>query len=193
MKLRNCVGLFLLVATAVPLSWAKQVPQKTLHNLNEAIQVEANAVNRYQLFATRALEEGATQVAKLFRAAAQAELTHEQNHRNTITDLGAKPEEIRLESVTVRNTKENLESQIQADYTKFIEEANREHIEQAANAFLYAQKTEMTHSILFKNALSQLGHNPAEDYYVSHLSGDTIAIPVGQRFSSKNGEYSVIR
>jgi rubrerythrin len=53
---------------------------KTDENLKAAFAGESQANRRYLAFAQKAEEEGSTQAAKLFRAAAEAETIHALNH-----------------------------------------------------------------------------------------------------------------
>ena len=53
---------------------------KTDENLKSAFAGESQANRRYLAFAEKAEEEGFTQVAKLFKAAAEAETVHALNH-----------------------------------------------------------------------------------------------------------------
>src|SRR5512139_3149050 len=58
---------------------------KTDENLKTAFAGESQANRKYLAFALKAEEEGFTQVAKLFKAAAEAETIHALNHLR-ITD-----------------------------------------------------------------------------------------------------------
>ena len=69
---------------------------KTDENLKAAFAGESQANRRYLAFAQKAEEEGFTQAAKLFRAAAEAETIHALNHvritgqvKSTLDNLGA--------------------------------------------------------------------------------------------------------
>lgn len=175
-------------------SWAtpKTAPH-TVRNLESAIQGEANAANRYQLFSHKADQEGYGQVAKLFRAASQAESLHRENHQMTLLALGGPSVKINLEPVKVASTKENLEVPIKGEakeqatmYPQFIRDAQKEDVPQAVRTFTFARDTEAEHERLFERAFSQLGHNPPEDYYVSKISGYTVAIPSGHTFAKAN-------
>ena len=53
---------------------------KTQDFLKEAFAGESQANRRYQAFAAKADKEGYAQVAKLFRAASEAEGVHANNH-----------------------------------------------------------------------------------------------------------------
>ena len=53
---------------------------KSEENLKEAFAGESQANRKYLAFAKKAEEEGYSQVAELFRAAAEAETVHAHNH-----------------------------------------------------------------------------------------------------------------
>ena len=52
----------------------------TAENLKSAFAGESQANRRYTAFARKADEEGFSQIAKLFRAAAESETVHALNH-----------------------------------------------------------------------------------------------------------------
>jgi rubrerythrin len=68
---------------------------KTEENLKEAFAGESQANRKYLAFAKKAAEEGYSQVAKLFRAAAEAETVHAHNHLRALKGI--------------RSTKENVQ------------------------------------------------------------------------------------
>jgi rubrerythrin len=190
--------VFVLAIVLTSSTWAAQkAALKTVRNLETAIQGEANAANRYQLFSHKAEQEGYDQVAKLFRAASQAESIHRENHQMALLALGGPSVKVNLEPVKVANTQDNLEGPIKGEakeqatmYPRFIRDAEKEDVPQAVRTFTFARDTEAEHERLFKRALAQLGHNPSEDYYVSKISGYTVAIPSGHSFAKANtGEY----
>jgi rubrerythrin len=159
-------------------------PTQTIDNLNAAIEGEANASHRYELFARRADEEGYAQVAKLFRAAALAESIHQKNHEKVMRDLGVEPKSPSLEDVKVGTTRQNLEVPIKGEsnekdemYPQMVKQARRDKVPGAVTSFTYALSTEAEHARLFKDALAKLGHNPRVDYYVGETSGDTVTKP----------------
>ncbi len=62
---------------------------KTEANLQTAFAGESQANRRYLFFADRAEKEGYPQVARLFRAAAEAETVHARNHFNAMDGVGS--------------------------------------------------------------------------------------------------------
>src|SRR4030067_3775905 len=75
--------------------WENFVMTKTDENLKAAFAGESKSNRLYLAFAQKAEEEGYTQAAKLFKAAAEAETIHALNHlkitgqvKSTIDNLG---------------------------------------------------------------------------------------------------------
>lgn len=139
---------------------------KTQENLQEAFAGESQANRKYLAFAKKAEQEGFMQVAKLFRAAAEAETIHAHNH---LRELGG-----------IRSTKENLEAAIlgesfefQKMYPGMIENAKSEGNNGALRSFSYANEVEKVHAALYQRALESLGKNPQADYYVCQVCGYT--------------------
>ena len=140
---------------------------KTEKNLQEAFSGESQANRKYLAFAKKAEEEGYPQVAKLFRAAAEAETIHAHNH---LRELGG-----------IKSTRENLEEAIngesyefQSMYPKMIEDAKAEGNEGALRSFNFANEVEKVHAELYKKALESLGKNEDVDYYVCQVCGNTV-------------------
>jgi len=139
---------------------------KTTKNLEEAFAGESQANRKYLAFAKKAEQEGFAQVAKLFRAAAEAETVHAHAH---LRELGG-----------IKSTKENLQEAINGEshefqnmYPGMIEEAKAEGVKGALRSFEFANTVEKTHAELYKKALEQLGNNQSVDYYVCQVCGHT--------------------
>lgn len=140
---------------------------KTEKNLSEAFAGESQANRKYLAFAKKAEEEGYRQIAKLFRAAAEAETVHALNH---LRELGG-----------IKSTRENLEAAINGEsyefqkmYPQMIEDAKEEKLESALRSFNYANEVEKLHAELYKKALQNIGKNPEVDYYVCQVCGNTV-------------------
>jgi len=140
---------------------------KSEKNLKEAFAGESQANRKYLAFAKKAEAEGFKQVARLFRAAAEAETVHAHNH---LRELGG-----------IKSTKENLEAAIGGEtfefesmYPKMIEEAKAEANMLAERTFVYANEVEKIHADLYKKALENLGNNVETDYYVCQVCGNTV-------------------
>ena len=139
---------------------------KSEKNLMEAFAGESQANRKYLAFAKHAEKEGYKQVAKLFRAAAEAETVHAHSH---LKQLGG-----------IKSTKENLEAAIGGEtfefnemYPQMIKEAEEEDNKGALRSFNFANAVEKVHADLYKKALENLGSNEDTDYYVCGICGYT--------------------
>ena len=135
-------------------------------NLMNAFAGESQANRKYLAFAKKAEDEGYSQVAKLFRAAAAAETIHAHNH---LQALGA-----------VKSTKENLLAAISGEsyefqkmYPQMIADAKAAGQDYALRTFNLANEVEKVHAALYQKALDSLGRNTAIDYYVCSVCGYT--------------------
>jgi rubrerythrin len=144
--------------------------EKTIGNLRNAFAGESQANRRYLAFAQTAEEEGFTQVAKLFRAAAEAETVHALNHIRIIGE--------------VKTTAENLDNAISGEtfeykkmYPEYLSTAKQEKNQQALWSFNIANQVEQVHAGLFTKAAKALktGKDPSKaDYYVCSVCGNTV-------------------
>jgi rubrerythrin len=142
---------------------------KTDENLKAAFAGESQANRMYLAFAKKAEEEGLTQVAKLFKAAAEAETVHALNHLRVLGQ--------------VKSTAENLGTAISGEtyefksmYPQFIEEAKKEGNKKAMQSFDYANKVEQIHANLYQKILDTLKDKkqiPQLDIYVCPICGNT--------------------
>jgi len=73
----------------------------TMDNLQEAFAGESQANRKYLAFAKKAEEDGFAQVAKLFRAAAEAETVHAHAHLRVMDGIKSTAENL-AEAVEVR-------------------------------------------------------------------------------------------
>lgn len=154
---------------------------KTIKNLKEAYQDEANAHNRYALFAKKADQEGHHQVAKLFRAASRSELVHSEAHKAALEQLGSKADPLVPEKATIGTTRKNLESAVKGEsyerdvmYPAFIKQAQKAKAEPAVRSFMFAKAGETAHAKLYTEALANLGKNAPQNYYVCSVCGNTV-------------------
>jgi rubrerythrin len=118
----------------------------TTDNLKEAFAGESQANRKYLAFAKKAEQDGYPQVAKLFRAAAEAETVHAHAHLRV---LGG-----------IKDTAANLEIAVEGEgfefqqmYPKFVAEAEKEGNKNALTSFKYALAVEEVHHGLYKKAL----------------------------------------
>ena len=138
----------------------------TEKNLLEAFAGESQANRKYLAFAKKADQEGYAQVARLFRAAAEAETVHAHSHLRT---LGA-----------VKTTAENLKDAIAGEthefkkmYPDMIEEARTDGNKAAVRSFSYANEVEKVHASLYEKALDAMDTLEPADYYVCSVCGYT--------------------
>ena len=139
----------------------------TEKNLGDAFAGESQANRKYLAFAKQADQEGHKQVAKLFRAAAEAETVHAHAHLRTLGGIG--------------KTVENLKTAIAGEthefkkmYPEFIAEAQKEGNKAAERSFSFANEVEKIHAGLYQKALDNLGKNAEVDYYVCSVCGMTV-------------------
>ncbi|HKZ94355.1 MAG TPA: rubrerythrin family protein [Candidatus Bathyarchaeia archaeon] len=143
---------------------------KTVENLKNAFAGESQANRRYTAFARKADEEGFPQVAKLFRAAAEAETVHALNHLRIIGEI--------------RSSAENLEAALSGEtfefqkmYPEYLRVAKEEGDKQAAWSFEVANKVEQIHAGLYSKAIEAVKTKKdlsKVDYYVCGVCGNTV-------------------
>ena len=135
---------------------------KTEDALKEAFAGESQANRKYLAFAAKADQEGFAQVAKLFRAAAEAETVHAHAHLRALKGI--------------RSTRENLQEAIAGEthefksmYPAMIEEAKAEGFDQISELFSRVAKIEKTHEDRYRKLLSNI-----QDGLVFSRDGDTV-------------------
>jgi rubrerythrin len=136
---------------------------KTLKNLKGSFVAESQAHLRNLAFAIKAEQEGYRQVARLFRAVAEAEGVHAFNHLRL---LGG-----------VSETQQNLETAFEREnlagstYPQFIKEANEENNSNVAMIFSYSRDVERGHAKLYEKALDDMLADVDTEYYVCGVCG----------------------
>jgi len=136
---------------------------KTLKNLKAGFVAESQANLRNLAFAMKAEQEGYSQVARLFRAIAEAESVHAFNHFRLLD--------------AVSSTQENLESAFEREnlaastYPQFIREANEEGNTSVATILGYSRDVEKGHAKLYKKALAHTMAEEETEYYVCQVCG----------------------
>ena len=135
-------------------------------DLLAAFAGESQANRKYLAFAKQADKEGYPQVAKLFRAAAEAETVHAHNHLRTLSG--------------VKSTADNLKEAISGEthefkemYPEMIGHAREEKLKAAEMTFNFANEVEKVHAALYQHALDNLDNLKEEDYYVCSVCGYT--------------------
>jgi len=141
---------------------------RTEDDLKEAFAGESQANRKYLAFAKKADQEGYSQAARLFRAAAEAETVHAMNHLKALK--------------AIKDTKENLREAIAGEtqefkemYPAMIEAAQAEGNKSAIRTFSYANDVEEIHAKLYHNMMDRLEQSKEEDfsYYVCPVCGMT--------------------
>jgi len=143
---------------------------KTEKNLQGAFAGESQANRRYLFFAEKADKEGQPQVARLFRAAADAETVHAKNHLNAMDAIGSTKENVMAASVGEHYEFTRM-------YPPFIEQAEQEKNKKAQRSFELANEVEQVHHKYFEAALKALNAGTKlkeEPYYVCQVCGNTI-------------------
>lgn len=143
---------------------------KSTENLEAAFAGESQANRKYLFFAEQADKEGHRQIARLFRAAAEAETVHARKHLTVLEGI--------------RSTGDNLQAAIGGEhheftemYPDFLRQAEAEGESKARISFNLANQVEKVHHGLFKAALDMLEKKQAlEDktFYVCQVCGYTV-------------------
>ncbi|MBI1389119.1 MAG: rubrerythrin family protein [bacterium] len=118
----------------------------TQHDLQEAFAGESQANRRYLAFAQKADADGFPQVARLFRAAAEAETIHALAHLRALDGV----------KTTAENLKEAVEGEryeYQEMYPGFLKTAQSEANKRAEASFKNTLAAEEVHHNLYKQAL----------------------------------------
>lgn len=142
----------------------------TMDNLQDAFAGESQANRKYLAFAKKANADGYPQVAKLFRAAAEAETIHAHAHFRVMDGI--------------KDTTTNLKSAIEGEgfefqemYPKFLAEAQAEGLKPAESSFKNALAVEEIHYGLYSKALEAVttGNDlSATAIYVCPVCGNTV-------------------
>lgn len=135
-------------------------------NLKKAFEGESQANRKYLAYAKKAEGEGYKQVAKLFRAAAEAETVHAMSHLQKMG--GVKSTEENLREAILGETHEATEM-----YPTMITHAREDGNTEAQTGFRWANQVEAEHAELYKEALDKLKELPVGDYYVCQICGHT--------------------
>ena len=139
---------------------------KTKKNLMDAFAGESQANRKYTAYAKQAEKEGLAQVAKLFRAVAEAETIHAHTLLRQAGKIG--------------NTMENLKDAIGGEdyeytsmYPSMIADAEQEGEKSAARFMGWVSQVEKMHSDLYQKALQSEGKVAEVDYYICAVCGYT--------------------
>ncbi len=121
----------------------------TKENAMTAFAGESQANRKYAAFAEKATEEGYPGIARLFKAASEAEAIHARRILKAVTAVG--------------KTEENLAGAISGEtheftemYPVFVKEAEAEKMAEALQIFSYAMQAEEVHAGLYQKALAAI-------------------------------------
>lgn len=139
---------------------------KTKENFMAAFAGESQANRKYLAYAKQAEKEGLPQVAKLFRAVAEAETIHAHAHLKNAGKIGD----------TIANLKDAISGETY-EFTKMypdmIKEAEAEGERAAQKYFGWVNDVEEVHSKLYQKALDAQGKIEDVDYYICSVCGYT--------------------
>lgn len=140
---------------------------KTMDNLAEAFAGESQANRRYLAFAKKADEEGYTQAARLFRAAAAAETVHAHAHLRAMKGVGATADNLKEAIAGETHEFKNM-------YPGMIADAEAEGNTEALRSFKFANEVEEIHANLYQKMSDNLGGDTGDyPYYVCPVCGYT--------------------
>ena len=142
----------------------------TIDNLKAAFAGESQANRKYLAFAKKADAEGKAQIAKLFRAAAEAETVHAHAHLRVMNG--------------VKGTAENVAAAIEGEgyeftkmYPEFVAEAKKDGNTPAVKSFELAMAVEKIHHSMYSQAAAALNEGKdlaAAKIFVCHVCGNTV-------------------
>ncbi len=138
--------------------------EKTKANLKKAFQGESEAYFRNLAYSIVAEDEGHRQIAKLFRAMAEAEAIHSLKV-------------LKLRGI-VKDTEANLERAFSTEsfaleeaYPQLIKDAEEEEEKGAAMAFSQSRDVEEFHAALYKKAINDMMAERDSEYHVCGICG----------------------
>ncbi len=124
----------------------------TKDNAAEAYAGESQANRKYKIFSEKADAEGYSNVAKLFRAASEAEAIHAKRLLFLLQE--------------VNSTEDNLKKSIEGEkseyttmYPSFIKLAESENDSEAVTIFTHAMKAEEVHAANYTKALQAISND----------------------------------
>jgi len=166
---------------------------KTSDNVMSAFTGESQANRKYATFAEKAAEEGFPAVARLFKAASEAEAIHARRLMKVMGAIGTTADN--LEKAVAGETHEYTEM-----YPGFIATAKVEGGQSEAEiAFNYAKMAEEVHAGLYKKALDAVNGKrdlPADKISVCTICGNIFLgeappqCPICKAFKKKFVEVS---
>ncbi len=142
----------------------------TEQNVMDAFAGESQANRKYAVFAEKADAEGFPNVARVFRAASEAEAIHARRLLFVLQGI--------------KSTEENLAASIEGEtqefttmYPAFIEQAQKENQPEAAKVFRHAMGAEQVHAQRYSAALEAVKEEQDLDLravYLCPVCGDVV-------------------
>jgi rubrerythrin len=166
----------------------------TKENVTAAFAGESKASKKYLAFSKTAKKDGFPQIAKLFRAASEAETIHARSFEKLAIgscETVNCPDEIYAQAHfrsadKAKATKENLEDAVAGEnheftklYPEFINAAQEEDNKRAEFAFKAARAVEKIHFELYSEALKWIENSkdmPPAEIYVCSVCGNTVKV-----------------
>ena len=164
---------------------------KTVENLEAAIQGETTASAKYAAFAQKAKEEDFDQIAVLFNAISKSESIHAANHAKALQSMEIQMSAVKAEPFDVKTTKENLDAayngekhEVEVMYPAFMDQAKADNAADAVKSIGWAMDTETKHMELFKTAIDALAANKVKTLPVQYF----VCPKCGYTYSNKDVE-----
>ena len=139
---------------------------KTDKNLMDAFSGESQANRKYLAFAKQAEKEGFPQVAKLFRAVADAETIHAHAHL-------ARAGKIHDTIANLKDAKSGEVYEFTKMYPEMIVDAREEGRKGEEKYFDWVNQVEEVRSKLYQKAIDAGGKLEEADYYICSVCGYT--------------------
>ena len=143
----------------------EKLPEALEKKLREALAGESKAHVRNLAFAKKADQDGFPQVARLFRAVAEAERVHAGEYLKYLEGVIGETED---------NLKAAFENEIKAKnniYPSFIQEAFALKREDVGWSFSRSRDVEERHAQLYKEALEAMIKEQETEYFVCQICG----------------------
>ena len=138
--------------------------ERVAKNLASAFASESKAAVRNTAFALKADQEGHPQLARLFRAVADADSVHARRFLLLMRGKIGTTEE------NLKTAFQNEEEASEESYPEMIKDA-QESSKAVKKAFAQSMKTDGQHADLFERAMADMLANNEADYYVCHICG----------------------
>lgn len=135
----------------------------TANCLEEAINGESTAVQKYKLFRNKALEEGYKNIAYFYRVLISAEKIHIKNHKKALGKADYVP---KIGEIQVGTTLENIKASIIGEmhetkkmYPQMLKKTKKEMKEEPAKvarlSMIWAKQAERVHARMLTNILKE--------------------------------------